>query len=299
MELFPDIARGFQSDYVYQPSAIREFSSLTSVCRHWSTLYRPMQWRQLTLKSRERIYTFLALNRSTPPGHTLCASFVTQVYATAIGIPQEPWIHLIPILLRPHLFSKEHNISHFQLSITLKTHGLPSSSDKRVLMPSAHDCLPKSLAACNIPCNFLTFYGIDFHSCNNFLKVIRSFRRLEELECSNIGWMADAPETLQLLGTHHLPPLKRILVQPFFVARDFYVPIAIRPCWVSILWALIRRQSYGTLEYLLDDHETSLAMQICALFRGQWRRKTTPTLAVSISTRKRYKYSASKSQVCG
>ncbi|KAI0782434.1 hypothetical protein BC629DRAFT_1594216 [Irpex lacteus] len=248
-----------------------------------------MQWRLASFRSPDRLDPFLSILFSTPKGLQPVASFIVCVVVIAIGIPDQPWIHLIPLRLKRHLFSRKDpdRAPSFSLSIVLRTNGLPSASDKRVYMPATHDCLPKSLSLFNFQCQNVELTGVDFRTFEQFMVSVRAFRRLEDLTCTKVGWTTDPPERLVLLRTFAYPPLRRAMVQPFEVNGGFNKPHKPESHWVSALWCWARRRAVDGKHYLLEDHEATMAMKITSLFQGFWRRKSTPTLEMFVKERRR------------
>lgn len=288
-ELFTYLAKCFKSMYGFEPQEVTQFSKLSLVCRYWAQLYRPMQWRLASFRSPDRLDPFLSILNSTPKGLQSVASFIVRVVVIAIGIPDQPWIHLIPLRLKRHLFSRKHpdRLPNFSLSIVLRTNGLPSASDKRVYMPATHDCLPKSLSLFNFQCQTVELTGVDFRTFEQFVVSVRAFRRLENLSCTKVGWTTDPSERLVLLRPFAYPPLRRAMMQPFEANGGFNMPHKPEPHWVSALWCWARRRAVDGKHYLLEDHETMMVMKITSLFQGFWRRKSTPTLEMFVKERRR------------
>ena len=272
-ELFPLIA-GFRKE-------ITRGHSL--VCSYWATLYRPGQWRVVSIKSPERFHSFLTTAKSTPPNLPSILDFIETILVEAFNVPAQPWLHLVPLYLKRPLFSQPNRKLQFVLSMTLKTQSLPSFMGERVRMSHTHNAIPKSLSYFNFQCQALHLMGIEFHSFTNFLMIVRSFKKLENLSCVNIGWTDEPPDSLQLFRSYSYPTLKRASLQPFLDRTSS--PYKPGPHWVSAIWCWARRRSIGGKQYLLEDMETMEAMKITSLFQAFLRRKHTPTIDVTIRER--------------
>ncbi|KAI0094228.1 hypothetical protein BDY19DRAFT_988095 [Irpex rosettiformis] len=245
-----------------------------------------MQWQQVTFSSADRLYSFLAILKSTLKGFPSPVDLINFVTVEAINAPSQPWIHLIPLYLNRPLF--HYRKPQFALTITLRSDYLPSFLGDHVYMSRTHTAIPKSLSYFNFQCQRLELTGIKFHTLANFLLFVRAFRQLEYLHCINIGWTNDpTPDSrLQLFKAYPYPPLKRCSLQPFR-HTGYEAPDTPELYWVSALWSWIRRRSVEDRRYLLEDHETQVVMNITSLFQGFWRRKYIPNLEMTIRERQK------------
>lgn len=281
-ELFAAIGGWVTATTFKDKETLRKLAMLSMTCRYWNGLYRPSLWQYVLLSSREAIFRFASLAESPPTGYCSIGLFVQTLDVRAVGIPSQPWIHLVPAVLKqqqllPHVVS-------FTLDICMKQGGLGSPQSEYVTMHLTHDSLPKSLSAFHYRCNRLHLRGINFRRAASFLRFIRYFRQAEALWCNGIHW-DDYPKQLQLLKPSRDPPLRRITFPVYPRIATFDAPALPQPGWVSVLWSSVRRRHDGKHEYLLQDDEARLAMRITSGFQGFHRRKHVPSLELNVLER--------------
>ena len=238
--------------------------------------------RNVKLTCRDDLYAFARIIETPPTGYAAVSNFVQRLVVRAEGVPRQPWIHLVPLILKHHLPCPFPEYS--MLEIVMKQSGLGGRVEDYVPMHLTHDSLPKPLAAFHSRFNNVNLEGINFRRPIDFLRFIRSFRNLETLRCVRIRCL-EYPGQIELYRSSREPPLKRITFPVWPLEGDYNVPLLPLPAWISVLWSSVRRRYDCSNEYMLEDQETLLVMRMTALSYGCYRRKYLPRLELNVHER--------------
>ena len=259
---------------------------LSAVCRYWATLYRPTQWQEVSLRSSSHLNSLLRILQSAPGGLPPVADLVNRIVVDAMGTPNQPWIHLVPLLLNRHLFRRRGAPPQFSLAIGELTQPHLGFYGEHLSMSRTHNSIPKGLSYFDFQCQEIKITGVKFLNLSNFLMIMRSFKRLENLYCKGIGWLHDPAEIQQqrIPKSYKYPPLKAVQTDPF-PDKSLYGPQMPYTHWVAALWCWVRRRTIGKEQYLLEDHETENVMRITGLFQSGWARKMMPNIKLVVKER--------------
>lgn len=180
--------------YPIPPQVKKALSTCASVCHYWSTLCRPKLFFSITLKSKQDLLACRELLNIVPPARfPPIATFVQRLQAAPDGTEQ-PWLHLIPLVVLPKLDIQTVNYHHYVVDASkLRT-------TKTMRFRSLHSALPRTLPSCYSPITNLELSNAHFLDGAELVKLLSGLPTLRSLDLINITWAAppDASTFLSL-----------------------------------------------------------------------------------------------------
>lgn len=210
----------------------RELGNCALVCKYWAAQCRPKLFYAVTLRSREDVFTLLAILDSPlgPVTGPINLRLVQQY-------PCVPWIHLLPPL---HAMRR---IYYDQCLSVTAAGPVPASSGS---IRSIHTALPRSPPTFSQRINSLKLYSFHFRSFSNFVHSISELRHLEDLDCQEVTWSGDMP-------MQSLPSRK---------SRVSLIDVSMTNCTVETcaVWLLMGLRLAGEPRVIEDEWQVVLAL---------------------------------------
>lgn len=180
-ELFERILDFIEFRDIYHEDIVqmskKDIGSCALVCRYWAHRCRPRIFKELTLRCRKDVQELCKL---LDEPNTKILTYISDIILHHQGTG-EPWVHLVPILLRPRLSD---NFAWLVLKVDS-----PASEGHAFKSPFEGlpgNTIPRSLALFTS----LTLTNLKLRAFRDLYQLVGQLPPLRELSCTNITWPA-------------------------------------------------------------------------------------------------------------
>ncbi len=163
----------------------RELAQCACTCRYWAKRCQPRIFEYLTLRSRQDVddlHSFIESPSSCVSGYIKRLSLVQE------GPITSSWIHLVALRLVPLLSLNIHMPVILHIS-------KPAHADPNPRFRSVHNLLPRVYPSFSTHICRLTLSNFHFDSFPDLCNLIGEMRSLIKLDCVQVTWSGDLPET--------------------------------------------------------------------------------------------------------
>lgn len=256
-ELFPDIVQWdvisdekLASDLASKRKRKRQYGRLCLTCKVWAQVYRQKVWEDIALLSREDICAFSRILLTSPPAQLPPIwTYVKELWVVAGYSFQQPWLHLVPLVLRNPLFSRTPSLKYRRVLIE------QDGDDKKAWSLKHHTqkLIPRAIPAWNCRCKRLYLSSVQFPSVLQPLNVLQEPGGLEIVDLNNVSW------TTQPHYSFYVKPICPRLREVRLTKSELTAESCTQQYWLA--WVVSRCVSTTVDSLQLTPHETELAFR--------------------------------------